>query len=41
MRIERSILVAFIGNYLINNIVGAIVALLPLGTPGEIGRAHV
>lgn len=34
MRIERSILVAFIGNYLINNIVGAVVALLPLGTPG-------
>lgn len=35
MKIERSILVAFLGNYLINNIVGAIVALLPLGTSGS------
>ncbi len=35
MRIERSILVAFIGNYLINNIVGAVVALLPLGGQGS------
>lgn len=35
MNIERSILVAFIGNYLINNIVGAVVALLPLGTAGS------
>src|SRR3954470_14943989 len=30
MRIERLILIAFLGNYLINNIVAAIVALLPL-----------
>lgn len=30
MRIERLILVAFLGNYLINNIVAAIVALLPI-----------
>lgn len=35
MKLERSILVAFLGNYLINNIVGAIVALLPLGTAGS------
>jgi hypothetical protein len=34
MKLERSILVAFLGNYLINNIVGAIVALLPLGPAG-------
>lgn len=31
MRIERLILIAFLGNYLINNIVAAVVALLPLG----------
>jgi hypothetical protein len=30
MRIERLILISFLGNYLINNIVAAIVALLPL-----------
>ena len=30
MRIERLILVSFLGNYLINNIVAAIVAVLPL-----------
>lgn len=30
MKIERLILVSFLGNYLINNIVAAIVALLPL-----------
>jgi hypothetical protein len=30
MRIERLILIAFLGNYLINNIVAAIVALIPL-----------
>jgi|GEM_PF-781800 len=30
MRIERLILIAFLGNYLINNIVAAIVAVLPL-----------
>jgi hypothetical protein len=35
MNTERSILVAFLGNYLINNIVGAIVALLPLGGSGS------
>ncbi len=35
MRIERAILIAFLGNYLINNVVGAIVALLPLGTAGS------
>jgi hypothetical protein len=29
MNLERSILVAFIGNYLINNVVAAIVALIP------------
>lgn len=35
MKIERYILIAFIGNYLINNIVGAVVALLPLGAPAS------
>ncbi len=30
MRIERLILIAFLGNYLINNIVAAVVAVLPL-----------
>src|SRR4051812_2463111 len=30
MRIERLILITFLGNYLINNVVAAIVALLPL-----------
>lgn len=29
MNLERSILVAFIGNYIINNVVAAIVALIP------------
>jgi hypothetical protein len=32
MNLERSILVAFIGNYLINNVVAAIVALIPAST---------
>lgn len=32
MNLERSILVAFIGNYLINNVVAAIVALIPSST---------
>lgn len=31
MKIERAILVAFLGNYLINNVVAAIVALIPQG----------
>ena len=35
MHIERSILVAFLGNYLITNIVGAVVATLPLGGSGS------
>jgi hypothetical protein len=30
MRIERLILISFLGNYLINNIVAAIVAMIPL-----------
>jgi len=38
MRIERAILIAFLGNYLINNIVGAVVAMLPLGTGGSTGQ---
>lgn len=38
MRIERAILIAFLGNYLINNLVGAVVALLPLGTGGSTGQ---
>lgn len=29
MNLERSVLVAFIGNYIINNVVAAIVALIP------------
>ncbi len=32
MNLERSILVAFIGNYLINNVVAALVALIPPST---------
>ena len=35
MHIERAILIAFLGNYLINNVVGAVVALLQLGTGGS------
>ncbi len=36
MNLERSILVAFIGNYLINNVVAAIVALIPASTSDSI-----
>ena len=32
MKIERAILIAFLGNYLINNIVAAIAAFVPAGT---------
>lgn len=32
MNLERSILVAFLGNYIINNVVAAIVALIPAST---------
>ena len=35
MKLERAILVAFLGNYLVNNVVAAIVALVPpSATPG-------
>ena len=36
MNLERSILVAFIGNYLINNVVAAIVALIPASTSTKV-----
>jgi len=32
MKIERAILIGFIGNYLINTVVAALVALIPAGT---------
>src|SRR3989344_1634564 len=32
MKIERAILIAFLGNYLINTVVSAIAALVPAGT---------
>ena len=38
MHIERAILIAFLGNYLINNVVGAVVVLLQLGTDGSMAR---
>lgn len=31
MKFERVLLIAFFGNYIINNIVGALVAMVPLG----------
>ena len=36
MKFERAILVVFLGNYLINNVVAAIVALIPASTGGGI-----
>ncbi len=36
MNLERSILVAFIGNYIINNVVAAIVALIPASTSDSV-----
>src|SRR5262249_12933360 len=36
MKLERGILVAFLGNYLINNVVAAIVALIPASQGGGI-----
>ena len=36
MKFERAILVAFLGNYLINNVVAAIVALVPASAGGGI-----
>jgi|SRR5665213_3096892 len=32
MKIERAILIAFLGNYLVNNVVAAIAAFIPAGT---------
>jgi hypothetical protein len=32
MKIERAILIAFLGNYLVNNVVAAIAAFVPAGT---------
>jgi len=32
MKLERAILIAFLGNYLINNVVAAIAAFVPAGT---------
>lgn len=36
MNLERSILVAFIGNYIINNVVAAIVALIPASSSDSV-----
>ena len=36
MKLERPILVAFFGNYLVNNVVAAVVALIPASTGGGI-----
>ena len=36
MNVERSILIGFLGNYLVNTIVAAIVALVPAATGGGI-----
>ena len=36
MNVERSILVAFLGNYLINTVVAAVVALVPASTGGGV-----
>ena len=41
MNIERAILVAFLGNFIINNVVGAIVALLHIGTGGSTAQYGV
>ncbi|MBI5644606.1 hypothetical protein HY970_00745 [Candidatus Kaiserbacteria bacterium] len=35
MNLERAILVSFLGNYLINNFVAALVALIPASTSGS------
>lgn len=35
MKIERAILIAFLGNYLINNVVAAIAAFVPAGSGSE------
>src|ERR1700722_8185898 len=32
MKLERAILIAFLGNYLVNNVVAAIAAFIPAGT---------
>ncbi len=32
MKIERAILIAFLGNYLVNNVIAAIAAFVPAGT---------
>ncbi|OGG53376.1 hypothetical protein A3H16_01565 [Candidatus Kaiserbacteria bacterium RIFCSPLOWO2_12_FULL_53_8] len=36
MNVERAILVAFLGNYLINTVVAAVVALVPASTGGGV-----
>lgn len=36
MNLERSILVAFLGNYLINTVIAALVALIPPSTSGGV-----
>ncbi|HEV3245181.1 MAG TPA: hypothetical protein VG102_02400 [Candidatus Paceibacterota bacterium] len=40
MKIERAILIAFLGNYLVNNVVAAIAAFVPAGT-GTITAQYV
>jgi hypothetical protein len=40
MKLERAILIAFLGNYLVNNVVAAIAAFVPAGTSGSILTAQ-
>ncbi len=40
MNVERAILVAFLGNYLVNTVVAAVVALVPAATGGGIFTAQ-
>jgi len=40
MKIERAILIAFLGNYLVNNVIAAIAAFVPAGT-GTITAQYV
>jgi hypothetical protein len=40
MKIERAILIAFLGNYLVNNVVAAIAAFVPAGTSGGLITAQ-
>jgi hypothetical protein len=36
MKFERAILIAFLGNYLINNVVAGLVALIPASSTGKV-----